>query len=173
MKPWYLKNVGPLFLAVASFWLSACNSYERYGDARVVHAPSILLMGARWIEYPKISIGKQAKVSFRVPGDPGIHGFALEVPPEEDNSQNHSQPWRTTIIRVWLIGGGDRVVYERTIDFAKDWIAGSLPAEHGRGRQIYIKLDQPPLPRASSYRFNVEVVRPSGRSNDHLQIVAG
>lgn len=162
-----------LVIAIASGgWLSACNSYERYGDARMVYPHSILFMEAPFVEYPKIPIGAYGTTSFRVPGNPRIQGLGLEIPAAEDHSENHDQPWRSTIIRVVLIAGDNKVIYERTIDFAKDWNGGSCPGEHGDHRQIPLMLPHPSLPAASFYRFSVEVLQPSKRATDRLRLMA-
>ena len=165
--------------AVVSIGLvvSACTTSVRCGDARRVHPASILFMMEDYLEFPKIPLGERKAFSFHVTkckGDATIFfpkSLRMRIPKAElDLTQSsHDQPWRITLLRVSLVGPDGRKLYDQKINLATDWKGG---AEVGsKYSKLWLKLPgEAKLASLESYTFQVEVLRPSGRRADTLEI---
>jgi len=160
-----------------SLVVSACTTSVRCGDARRVHPASILFMMVDYLEFPKVPLGERKAFSFHVTrckGDAVIFypkSLRVRIPTTELDlvHPRQDQPWRSTLLRVSLVEPDGRKRYDQEINLATDWKGG---AEVGsKYSKLWLKLPgDAELASLESYTLKIEVLRPSGRKSDALEI---
>jgi hypothetical protein len=176
------RNTGFCALALFAFLLTACTTLTRHGDAILYDKPNIVFAYVDPLEFPKSSLAQTATFSYQVldlPQEIYPSGFLLEIPQNEDAKWLHNQPWRNCVIRASLLTLKDDLFFTKKIDFSKDWNGNSQPGSDSDHRKIWFAFtdydfnkNESSLPRNLSYVLRIEVIKPSLRSSDQLEIEA-
>ena len=165
-----------------SLVFTGCATITHHGDAILTDNPNIVLAVVDPLTFPKTSVGKTGVYSCRVldlPQEIYPDSFLLEIPAGEDSRWLHDQPWRHCVIRASLVTLGGKPFFEKTIAFAKDWNGNSQPGSDSQHRKISLAFTDyrfdtaaSSLPKHLSYILHIEVLRPSLRNSDYLEVWA-
>jgi hypothetical protein len=178
MRRWFL-----LRMAVAGTLLfTSCGSVTKHGDVKLYRAARIgfLPQAVDQLAFPKIPLGKTASFRYRVESLPQIiypGDFILKIPRAEITGNRRDQPWRACVVRASLMTVDGKTFFERTIRFSDERPGGREIVDTG-GNEIPIPFadcdleGRTKLPRHLSYDFLVEVMHPSARQSDRLEIQA-
>jgi len=179
-----LRKILRCLLALSAFACGGCATVTRHGDVSLYDSPRIdfLPQAVDVLEFPKTSLARVATYSYQVlnlPQEIYPRGFLLDVPENEDSRWAHDQPWRHCVIRVSLLTTDGKAFFSRRINFAKDWNGGSQEGSSSSRRKIWLPFTDydfnsgtSSLPEHRSYVLRLEVLSPSRRSSDQLEIEA-
>lgn len=167
-----------LCMAVVSVF-TACVSGVRHGDALLVDAKGFPLEPADWLEFPKTPLRVSGVFRYHVEALPQViypSGFLLDVPESEDLGPGREFPWSSCVVRASLLAPDEHVFHSRTIRLGRDR-SGSWPGKRGRRRVFFPFTDynisgRTRLPSYLSYDLRIEVLRPSARPTDVLNVEA-
>jgi hypothetical protein len=176
------KILGRFILGLLALSVTGCITVTRHGDATLYDLPNIVFDFVDPLVFPKCSLGRSATFSYRVldlPQEIYPSYFYLEIPQKEDVDWVHNQPWRNCVIRASLVRLNGDVFFTKKIDFSKDWNGSSIPGSDSDYRQITLPFtdyefyeSKSSLPEHRSYILRIEIIRPSLRPTDKLEIDA-
>jgi hypothetical protein len=171
------------FILAISLTLFGCATNQRQGDATLeTNGPSWPFQAVDQLHFPDIPAGKRAVYSYQVlnlPHEIYPHGFNLVgVPPSEAVPWLHDQPWRNCVIRASLVTLEGHVFFSKNLAFAHDWNGNSdqRDLDHAKLWFPFTDFDfttnTSSLPVHLSYVLRVEIINPSLRGTDTLEVEA-
>jgi len=167
--------------AIAAVILPGCASITRHGDAYLYDQPNIIFVYRDPLKFPLVPLGERGVHTFRVldlPQEIYPHEFLLEIPELEDSRYDHDQPWRHAVFRASLQTLEGKTFFSKTYDYTRDWNGGSEPGSDDDTRKIWLPFTNyhhemsSSLPRHRSYILRIEILQPSLRATDRLEVAA-
>jgi len=101
----------------------------------------------------------------------------LKIPKREGDVDRSDQPWRSVLLEIRYLDLDGSLLQHQTVDFSKDW--------NGNGHEIrretmrisvpispWGEVNSPEPPLVKNYDMKVNVIRPSARATDKLEVKA-
>lgn len=155
---------------------------KRHGDAVLIDRADFVFRVMDDLRFPRIPAGNAGRARIVVRDLPvGIlpSAFLIEVPAEEDFKYDKDQPWRDLVFSVRAVDRAGRTIYFGKFDMSRDWNGGSQPGRAGKTRKIFLRgapwrawLENLSREDARNYTLVIDIIRPSRRANDSIEIEA-
>jgi len=175
------QHAALLFCVALSFMTIACGTQRQHGDARLIDAKGVSFMPepADYLRFPKTPLRTSGVFRYHVTSLPQViypSGFLLEVPEDEALDRGGAPVWSSCVVRASLLTPDGRPFHVRTIHLGRNR-SGSGPGRRGRREVFFPFTDytvsgRTRLPHHLSYILQIEVLQPSLRASDMLDVEA-